>query len=83
MEPTLRTYVTEQLIEEPRPYLAMKHGSLSDGKPIAVLLFDPLSGSSLQANLQHRQTLVVLKPTQLFVDPLRNSMLQRVYAENE
>ena len=83
MEATLTTYVTEQLIEESRPYLAVKHGSLSDGKGIDVLLLDPFTQKTLQASLQHRQILVVLKPTLLFVDPLRSPMLERVYAENE
>lgn len=74
----LRVYVIDEPAPEPRAHLALRHGKLSDGGIIRTYIFDPLGGNGLSFDLLPRKTLVVLKPTQVFVDPLRAAMLEHV-----
>lgn len=74
----LRVYVVDDFHDEIRPHLALRHGQRSDGNSVDVIFWDPLSSQGIQYALPFRKTLVVIRPTLVFVDPLRAAMLQRV-----
>lgn len=77
----LRVYTIDETAPEPRSHTAFRHGRLSDGNPINMYIWDPLGGNGISFDLRPRKIIVVLKPTKIFVDPLRSAMLERVILE--
>ena len=72
----LRVYVVDEFEDELRPHTALCHSQVSDGQPVDLLLWDPLGARGIQYALPYRKTIVVIRPTLVFVTPVRAAMLR-------